>query len=193
MKHITPIFLGCSIFLLGTMFTQCKKDKGSSVTTHPTTGNIDTINIDTSNNVVAITNIDSTTFALPTAFTPNGDGKNDVYRAVASNPSVITSYALSVYQSNGILVFHTTSIDSSWDGRVNNVEDTAYRYEVHVNLTTASGATLNTDSYLFLLTSNDTTGCANDHPADESKYIFGDQIDVANATHPYPTSETFCY
>lgn len=51
---------------------------------------------------------------LPAAFTPNGDGHNDVFRVPPSIPVVIKRFA--VYNRAGGLVFYTTNAGEGWDG-----------------------------------------------------------------------------
>jgi len=139
LKFIIPTLCICA---LSTVFTQCKKTSNTTATV---------VNVDTSNNNIAITSIDSTSFILPNAFTPNGDGMNDTYFGIASNPGRISSYSLSIYESTGKLAFHTTTIATGWDGKVNGILDTNYRYEVHVSFTTVSGISYNGNTFLFLL------------------------------------------
>ncbi|HVI49165.1 MAG TPA: gliding motility-associated C-terminal domain-containing protein [Chitinophaga sp.] len=54
---------------------------------------------------------------FPTAFTPNGDGRNDYFRPVYRCP--IYQYTLSVYNRWGERVFYTTDPQIGWTGRVN--------------------------------------------------------------------------
>lgn len=51
---------------------------------------------------------------LPAAFTPNGDGHNDVFRVPPSIPVTIKRFA--VYNRAGELVFYTTNVGEGWDG-----------------------------------------------------------------------------
>ncbi|MBC7552730.1 MAG: gliding motility-associated C-terminal domain-containing protein [Taibaiella sp.] len=51
---------------------------------------------------------------IPTGFTPNGDGQNDVFRL--SHLKYGKLVELSVYNRWGQLVFHTTDINKGWDG-----------------------------------------------------------------------------
>lgn len=187
-KTVLPVAL---LLGVGVFFTAC--DRKSTTATPNNNNNNNNHNIDTSTNVVMIPDMDSTTFALPTAFSPNGDGKNDSYGALASHPDKISSYALSVYEGNGTLVFHTDSIQKQWDGKVNGVVDTTYRYAVQVSFTTTAGTKFNASSFLFLLpTSQTPQHCTLVKEADLKKYIFGDQIDVITGTRPYASNEQIC-
>lgn len=51
---------------------------------------------------------------FPTGFTPNGDGKNDLFRASAFCP--VPSYRLIVFNRNGEKVFETSNPADGWDG-----------------------------------------------------------------------------
>lgn len=51
---------------------------------------------------------------LPTAFTPNSDGKNDLYQAACFCP--VPKYKLVIFNRNGELVFQTTDPKAGWNG-----------------------------------------------------------------------------
>jgi len=51
---------------------------------------------------------------IPTAFSPNGDGVNDVFRI---RTDCLEAYHLMVFDRWGELVFETADLSSSWDGR----------------------------------------------------------------------------
>jgi gliding motility-associated-like protein len=53
---------------------------------------------------------------VPSAFTPNGDGANDVLKIVA--PGIRQLSYLRIFDRWGAEVFHTTSLDATWDGTV---------------------------------------------------------------------------
>ncbi|RYY60487.1 MAG: gliding motility-associated C-terminal domain-containing protein, partial [Chitinophagaceae bacterium] len=56
---------------------------------------------------------------MPTVFTPNGDGINDVFKAgVWGN---VLQYKLQVFNRWGQLIYQTTDASKGWDGRVNGV------------------------------------------------------------------------
>ena len=54
---------------------------------------------------------------MPSAFTPNGDGHNDVFRVPPAYPVVLRR--LAVYDRKGALVFSTENTGEGWDGRFN--------------------------------------------------------------------------
>jgi gliding motility-associated-like protein len=55
-------------------------------------------------------------FYAPSAFTPNGDGKNDVFRLVGPYRNVKLN--LYIYNRWGELVFTSDNVDEAWDGSV---------------------------------------------------------------------------
>lgn len=66
------------------------------------------------------------TLQMPNAFTPNGDGKNDVFRIPASLPQKLTRFA--VYDRWGVLVFTTRNSGTGWDGSFNGHNEPAGTY-----------------------------------------------------------------
>ncbi|MCC6286550.1 MAG: gliding motility-associated C-terminal domain-containing protein [Chitinophagaceae bacterium] len=54
---------------------------------------------------------------FPNAFTPNGDGKNELFKPGSFCP--MSKYVLTVYDRFGKTVFHSTNPTEGWDGRVN--------------------------------------------------------------------------
>jgi gliding motility-associated-like protein len=59
-------------------------------------------------------------FWVPSAFSPNKDGKNDVFRAISGAP--LEYFILQVYDRFGLLVFETTDLAKGWDGKYKQVE-----------------------------------------------------------------------
>ncbi len=72
---------------------------------------------------------DNFSLDVPTAFTPNSDGLNDSFGAVAQG---VKDYKLVVYNRYGEIVFNSNSIDNKWDGTYNGSKVPAggYMYEV---------------------------------------------------------------
>jgi gliding motility-associated-like protein len=63
---------------------------------------------------------------MPNAFTPNGDGRNDLFRIPPSVP--VTVIRFSVYNRWGGLVFTTGNSSAGWDGRSGNTPQPAGAY-----------------------------------------------------------------
>jgi gliding motility-associated-like protein len=55
---------------------------------------------------------------IPNAFTPNGDGLNDVFRIIGLPPENITKFNLQIFNRWGEVVFSTTDILEGWNGRL---------------------------------------------------------------------------
>lgn len=53
---------------------------------------------------------------LPTAFSPNGDGKNDVFLPLLQSSCITKSYELLIYDRYGQIVFSTNQNGVGWDG-----------------------------------------------------------------------------
>jgi gliding motility-associated-like protein len=52
---------------------------------------------------------------LPNAFTPDGDGLNDVFKAIGQ-PDKLTSFSMKVFNRWGQMVFESNDITHGWDG-----------------------------------------------------------------------------
>jgi gliding motility-associated-like protein len=60
-------------------------------------------------------------FYIPNAFTPDGDGRNDVFRAT-TDESRIEDLELRIYDRWGGQVFESFSVENGWDGKKNGKE-----------------------------------------------------------------------
>lgn len=63
---------------------------------------------------------------VPTAFTPNGDGKNDIFQPQLFG--TVKSYQFRVYNRWGGLVFQTSNLNEGWDGKTGGVLQTTGVY-----------------------------------------------------------------
>jgi gliding motility-associated-like protein len=86
--------------------------------------------------VVAIEYTDCCTPMIANAFTPNGDGKNDVFRVAAKGG--MTLKMLAVFNRLGQRVFFTENINDSWDGTMNGTPAEVGTYFYYIKATCGS-------------------------------------------------------
>ena len=77
---------------------------------------------------------------IPNAFSPNNDGKNDVFRILGNN---IFDFKLSVYNRWGELVFESNKIDEGWDGKYKGKDVSAGVYVWVLDAKDANGKVIN--------------------------------------------------
>ena len=77
----------------------------------------------------------------PTAFTPNRDQTNDVFKVVISEYCAVQDYHLYVYDRYGRLVFESIDASKGWDGRYNGreVQDGLYLWHLLGKVVIPSG------------------------------------------------------
>lgn len=124
-------------------------------------------------------------YFLPTAFTPNGDGINDVLRMVYSSKIVVDSSTLTIWDMNGNGVF-TNTINQGWDGHdLKGNLCPAGHYPLYLHLKTVSGAVIENCGCVTILAYKGTciyTGGVT--------YYFDDELDTAGFV--FPTNENLC-
>jgi len=71
-------------------------------------------------------------FYYPNAFTPNGNGNNDVYKGYGVG---IKTYSMQIFDRWGERVFHTNDINTGWDGmyKGKRAESAVYVVKFHVS------------------------------------------------------------
>ena len=74
---------------------------------------------------------------LPTAFSPNGDGENDILYV---RGAAIVTLDLKIFNRWGQLVFETTSQDKGWDGKYNGQPQPIDAYAYVLNATFIDGS-----------------------------------------------------
>lgn len=77
------------------------------------------------------------TLNMPSAFTPNGDGNNDLFRV--KYPSFIKEFHFVVYNRFGQKVFETKDAYKGWDGRFNGALQPPGTYVWFISLTDNDG------------------------------------------------------
>jgi gliding motility-associated-like protein len=76
---------------------------------------------------------------MPTAFTPNGDSRNDIFKAGFGEN--ITNYHLQIYNRFGQLVFETKDKNAGWDGKFKGVNQPVGAYIWMVQYSSTSNKT----------------------------------------------------
>ncbi len=59
------------------------------------------------------------TYYIPNAFTPNGDGLNDIFRGVA--PGIEQTFYFRIYNRLGQLLFESRNVNNGWDGKFQGI------------------------------------------------------------------------
>jgi gliding motility-associated-like protein len=67
---------------------------------------------------------------MPTAFTPNGDGKNEIFRPTFVGP--YAKYDFKIYNRWGQLVYESKVPGAGWDGTLNGVPQKADVYVFYI-------------------------------------------------------------
>ncbi len=72
---------------------------------------------------------------VPNAFTPNGDGLNDVFKPVLQCPAA--AYSMKIFDRWGKMIFETSDTGEGWDGTVNGnpVEHGTYAWTIFYKYT----------------------------------------------------------
>jgi gliding motility-associated-like protein len=92
---------------------------------------------------------DCVKFYIPTAFSPNADGKNDVFSPNGILSGII-DYQLIIYDRYGKVVFTTTDFHHGWDGSIDG-QIIASVYTYLVNFTTISGRVISNAGTVTLI------------------------------------------
>lgn len=83
----------------------------------------------------------ATTFCIeimiPNAFTPNGDGKNDLFRPLV--PVALPGYRMQIWNRWGLRVFETTLSTKGWDGTLSGQPQPAGTYVYKITYKTPTG------------------------------------------------------
>jgi len=93
----------------------------------------------------------STDVKMPNAFSPNGDGKNDVFRPVFKIDRAYTIDHFTVYNRYGQLIYTTSNMNSGWDGYYKGrlQDQGVYYYIVQISFMDGSEKTLKGDVTLI--------------------------------------------
>lgn len=88
-------------------------------------------------------------FGIPNAFTPNGDGLNDLFKPIFDKP--VYNYVLAIYNRYGQKIFHTENYMLGWDGKTKNKDQPAGAYIFQLRYKFGSGAPIFKRGTIILL------------------------------------------
>jgi gliding motility-associated-like protein len=86
---------------------------------------------------------------MPNSFTPNGDGKNDVFRIPPGTSIHLTQF--SIYNAWGTRIFNTTDINKGWDGTYKGFLQDAGVYIFTVSSTNYQGQPIHLKGTVVLI------------------------------------------
>lgn len=86
---------------------------------------------------------------MPTAFTPNGDGLNDVYRLPKQNKNLLVQ--LVIYNRWGQRIFETADANKGWDGTYKGVKQAPGSYVYLLKMKTLSGRLIDSKGVFTLI------------------------------------------
>jgi len=99
--------------------------------------------------LITVTNCEATQLFMPTAFSPNGDGQNDVL--YLRGPDCITQLHLMIYDRWGELVFETSALENGWTGVFRNKMMDPAVFVYYLTATLSNGQQVNQKGNLTLL------------------------------------------
>jgi len=126
---------------------------------------------------------------FPTAFTPNGDGRNEYFGPLGLTG--INSFSMTISDKDGNIMFRTIDLyTQGWDGHTNTgIQLATGNYTVSFQFTTVNGDHID-QSTCVALVDYSTAGCI-PRPL-TGNYYFPDMIDVSNTNHYFGTTEYVC-
>lgn len=86
--------------------------------------------------------ISTSLLEMPNAFSPNGDGVNDIYQAKSNHKSIVEFHAY-IFNRWGQKIYDWTDIDGGWDGTYHGKQVPAGTYFVLVKAKGADGRDYN--------------------------------------------------
>jgi gliding motility-associated-like protein len=66
------------------------------------------------------------TYYLPNAFSPNGDGLNEIFRPIPAG--IVSTDWFRIFSRYGVLVFETSQMNKGWDGMFKGIKQPVGNY-----------------------------------------------------------------
>lgn len=133
---------------------------------------------------------DSTFLIFPTAFTPNKDGLNDLFRPIFRGTGKPTSYAVSIFNKDKAEIYRLNSIDTGWNGfspySNNPLVNGSYAYKVSFRST--SGKSYSSCGCVELLFYTNLECLADEYKS----FHFEDELNRYTGKVENPSKERFC-
>ena len=86
---------------------------------------------------------------IPNAFTPNGDGVNDLYQVYARG--VVKFFEIMIFDRWGEMIYRTNDMGTGWDGTYKGTKVEGGEYVYHVTITFLDGQTINNKGALTVI------------------------------------------
>ena len=86
---------------------------------------------------------------VPNAFTPNGDGENDVFKPLI--PAPVSNYRMQIWNAWGELVFETRNYLQGWDGTYKSARQSIGTFIYLISLTDIDGKNVKKQGSLVLI------------------------------------------
>ncbi len=81
--------------------------------------------------------------SIPNAFTPDGDGQNDLWKICRFNGMDSTNFRIRIYNSNGEVFFETENPGQYWDGSYKSTRAENGIYDYHLEAIDTAGFSYN--------------------------------------------------
>jgi hypothetical protein len=133
---------------------------------------------------------------LPTAFTPNRDGRNDVLRVVVTDPRVVRFMRIRISDSKATTLKTLYNLNDSWDGYNTGASSFypagSYRVDYDVTLHGGPGADSIFSGHTCVKLYGTGAGGCLQKQGDTTQDLFEDQLDLTTMNIVRSTAETFC-
>jgi gliding motility-associated-like protein len=88
-------------------------------------------------------------YYIPSAFSPNGDGANDIFRVKTGD--IPRSFNMIVFNRYGAKVFESADISAGWNGTIGSNQAPAGAYVYTVALITSTGGVIKREGTVILV------------------------------------------